>query len=184
MQSIPLAADSTKVRRSKNNDGTVKHEQKRDSGEDNLQTSPKTTESAKLLKSGSNDVNPKHVQPWGPLGHLIITKVFVTSSWIPGHEVLGHPRYLDRLGKNREHHCLSHQKRVCNYIHPKEHGPFPDRLKLPYSDEEELLSGYEEDASYIRGGCTAWVKADFETVFKRHVVDVRKPRAGVPRSIH
>ena len=45
-QSILFAADSARVRRSENNDGTVKHE----------------PESAKLLKSGCNDVNFKHVQ--------------------------------------------------------------------------------------------------------------------------
>ena len=39
---------------------------KRDSGEDNLQTSPSSTESVNLLKSGCIDVNFKHVQPWDP----------------------------------------------------------------------------------------------------------------------
>ena len=40
-QSFPFAADSTRVRRSDNNDSAVKHEQKRDSCKENLQTSPK-----------------------------------------------------------------------------------------------------------------------------------------------
>ena len=62
-------------------------------------------------------------------------------------------------------------QRVCNYVHPKQHGPFPDRLKLPYTDEE-ILSGYEEDVPFIRDGFTAWVKADFETVLERHAVDI------------
>ena len=65
-QTIPCAADSSKLRSTENSDRALKYEQKRDSGEDNLQTSPKTTESAKLLKSGSNGVNFKHEQPWDP----------------------------------------------------------------------------------------------------------------------
>ena len=47
----------------------------------------------------------------------------------------------------------------------KQHSPFPERLKLPYPDEE-ILSGYEEDVSFIRDGFTVWVKADFNTVFE------------------
>ena len=84
-QSNPFAADSTKVRRSENNDGTVKNEQKHDSGEDkdNLPTSPKTTESVKLLKSWSSDVTFKHEQPWDPWD----TSSSPKSSW----EAVGEP---------------------------------------------------------------------------------------------
>ena len=57
-----------------------------------------------------------------------------------------------------------------------QHGPFPERLKLPYPDEE-ILSGYEEDVSFIRDGFTTWVKANFETFLERHVFDVRKSHA-------
>ena len=71
---------------------------------------------------------------------------------------------------------LPPKKRVCNYIHRKQDGPFPDRLKLPYVDEEKI-SGYEEDVSFKRYGFTAWVKANFETILERHVVDVRKSNA-------
>ena len=139
-------ADSTKVRRSENNDGTVKHEQKRDSGECNLQTSQKTTESAKLLRSGDNDVNFKHEQPWDPVN----TEIFVASSWRTRRanlEVLGNSGHIGLLGKSRKHHCLP-KKRVCNKIHPKQHSPFPDPLKLTYC-HEEILSGYEEDVSFF-----------------------------------
>ena len=41
-----------------------------------------------------------------------------------------------------------HQKRVCIFIHPKQHGPFLERLTLPHPDEE-ILSGFEEDVSFI-----------------------------------
>ena len=44
----------------------------------------------------------------------------------------------------------------------KQHSPFPERLKLPYPDEE-ILSGYEEDVFFILDGFTVWVRADFNT---------------------
>ena len=40
-------------------------------------------------------------------------------------------------------------------------GIIPERLSLPYPDEE-ILSGYEEDFSSIRDGFSAWVKTDPE----------------------
>ena len=70
---------------------------------------------------------------------------------------------------------IAPKKRVCNFIHPKPHSPFPERLKLPYPDEE-IFSGCEEDVS-IRDGFTTWVKADFNTILERHAVDVRKALA-------
>ena len=65
------------------------------------------------------------------------------------------------------------QKHVCNFIHPKQLSPFPERLKLPFPDEE-ILSGYEEDVSFFRDRPTTWVKADPDDTFERHKVDVRK----------
>ena len=66
--------------------------------------------------------------------------------------------------------------RRCNFIHPKKLSPFPERLKLPYPDEE-ILSGSEEDVSFIRDGHTTWVKADPNDTLERHMVDVRKALA-------
>ena len=54
--------------------------------------------------------------------------------------------------------------------------PFQKRLELPVPDEE-ILSGYEEDVSFIRDRFTTWVKADPNTTLERHVVDVRKALA-------
>ena len=90
-------------------------------------------------------------------------------------EALGHPGYLGLLGTIGEA-PLPPQKRVCNYVHPKQHSPFPDCLRLPYPDEE-ILSSFEEDVSFIRAGFTSWVKADFETLLERHAVDIRKALA-------
>ena len=69
------------------------------------------------------------------------------------------------------------KKHMCNFIHPEQYGPFPDRLNcLPYPDEE-ILSGYEEDVSSIRDGFTACVKTEFATILERHTVDNRKVHA-------
>ena len=43
---------------------------------------------------------------------------------------------------------LPHPKRVCNFIHPKQLSPFPERLELPFPDEE-ILSGCEEDVFFL-----------------------------------
>ena len=36
--------------------------------------------------------------------------------------------------------------RKCNFIHPRQLSPFPERLELPFSNDE-ILSGYEEIVS-------------------------------------
>ena len=59
-----------------------------------------------------------------------------------------------------------------NFIHPIQFGIFPKRLSLPYPDEE-VLSGYVEDVSSIRFCFSAWVKADPETILKRHLVNAK-----------
>ena len=64
------------------------------------------------------------------------------------------------------------KNRVCNFIHPKQLGPFPKSLISPYP-EEEILSGYEEDVSSIRDGFSAWVTTDPENTLRRHIVDAK-----------
>ena len=54
---------------------------------------------------------------------------------------------------------LPFPQHVCNFIHPKQLSPFPERLEPPFP-EEEVLSGYEEDVSFILDCFTTWVKAD------------------------
>ena len=73
------------------------------------------------------------------------------------------------------HGELSHSQMLALaiFIHPKQFGAFPRSLVLPYS-YEEILSGYEEDVSSIRDGFTAWVKADPETILRRHIVDLTR----------
>ena len=58
------------------------------------------------------------------------------------------------------------------FYSPKAAVPFLN-VKLPCADGE-ILSGYEEDVSFIRDRFSTWVKADPNDTLERHVVDVRK----------
>ena len=94
-QSIPLAADSTKVRRSEDKDGTVKHEQPLDAS-----SAPKSSWQA----VGAPDA------PTWKLSGTQGSSAFWEKPEAP----------------------LPHQNAGCNFIHPKQLSPFPERLKLPY----------------------------------------------------
>ena len=109
------------------------------------------------------------------MGRLISTEIFLASSWA------SRCAYLE-AHRNREYFSflensnapLSHPKRRCKFIHPKQRSPFRERLELPFPDDE-ILSGHEEDVS--RDRFTTWVKADTNTTLERHVVDVRRALA-------
>ena len=64
-------------------------------------------------------------------------------------------------------------KRQCNFIHPKQLSPFPERLELPFPIGE-ILSGYEDVVSSRQDRYTTWVKTDAEVTLERHMVDVQK----------
>ena len=81
-------------------------------------------------------------------------------------------RVLHPSGRKRRHQCLS-QKRRCNFVHPKQLSPFPERLELPYPSGE-ILSGFEDVVSSSQDRYTSWVKADSGVTLARHVVDVQK----------
>ena len=61
----------------------------------------------------------------------------------------------------------------CNFLHPKQLGPFPERLKLPFPIDE-ILSGCEDVVSSGTDQFTTWVKTDPDVTLVRHMVDVRK----------
>ena len=148
--------------------------QKCDPVEDNVRTHSDTTESAKLLKTGVNDVTFKHEQTWNSPSSPKSSCPAVGRPDAPTWKLsgtLGTSPFWETSGAP-----LLLPKRVYNFSHPKQHGLFPDRLKLSYPDEE-ILAGYEEDVSLIRDTFTAWVEADFETVLERHTVDNRKVHA-------
>ena len=76
-----------------------------------------------------------------------------------------------------EEFTVASPKNACaSKIHPQQHSLFPELPRLPYPDED-ILSGYEEDVSFIRDGFTTWVKADFNTILERHAVDTGKALA-------
>ena len=66
----------------------------------------------------------------------------------------------------------SSTSRVRDAIHP---GPslafFPNEFLLPHPDDE-ILSGYEDDVSSMRDGCTAWVKAAPASILESHLVNL------------
>ena len=82
------------------------------------------------------------------------------------------PRVLQPSGEIPRRHCLL-PKRRCSFSHPKQRSPSPERMELPYPNGE-ILSGYEEDVSFIRDRFTTRVKADPNDTLERHTVDFRK----------
>ena len=60
----------------------------------------------------------------------------------------------------------------CNFIHPKQLSPFPERLKLPFSSEE-ILSGFEEIVSSGTDQFTTWVKTDPDATLVQHTIPAK-----------
>ena len=85
------------------------------------------------------------------------------------------PRIRPTFGKELRHHCLLLRPR-CNFIHPRQLSPFPERLELPFSSDE-ILSGYEDIVSSETDQFTAWVKMDPHDTLVHHMVDVQKATA-------
>ena len=77
------------------------------------------------------------------------------------------PRVRHPSGRELRHHCR------CNFIHPEQLSPFPERLKLPFPIDE-ILSGYEDIVSSSTDQFTTWVKTDPDATSVRHMVDVQK----------
>ena len=145
----------------------------RDHGENSTETVPCVSDSWMLWKAENKDGTVKHEQP-------LDTASAPKSSW----QAVGEPdaptgKLSGTLGTSvfweKSEAPLPHPKRSCHFIHPKQLSPFPERLELPFPDEE-ILSGYEEDMSFIRYGFT-WVKACSNTTLEQHVVNVRKALA-------
>ena len=61
----------------------------------------------------------------------------------------------------------------CNFIHPKQLSPFPERLELPFLSDE-ILSGFEDIVSSGTDQFTTWVKTDLDATLVRHKVDAQK----------
>ena len=64
----------------------------------------------------------------------------------------------------------------CDFIHPRQLSPFPERSGLPFSNEV-ILFGYEEldsSGSYL---FTSWVEMSDHEVLVQHMVDIHKATA-------
>ena len=61
----------------------------------------------------------------------------------------------------------------CNFIHPRQLSPFPERLELTCSNDE-ILCGYEDIVSSGTDHITAWVKMSLHEVLVQHMVDIYK----------
>ena len=64
----------------------------------------------------------------------------------------------------------------CNFIHPRQLSPFPERLELQFSDDE-MLCGCEDIVSSGTDHFTAWVKVSPHEVLVQHMVDIQKATA-------
>ena len=64
----------------------------------------------------------------------------------------------------------------CNFSHPRQLSPFPERLELPFSNDE-ILTGYEEIVSSGTDHFTAWVMMSHHDVLVQHMVDIHKATA-------
>ena len=64
----------------------------------------------------------------------------------------------------------------CNFIHPRQLSPFPERLELPLSTDE-ILSGYEDIVFSGTDLFTAWVKMSEHEILVQHLVDTQKATA-------
>ena len=71
----------------------------------------------------------------------------------------------------------------CNFIHPRQLSPFPERLELPFSSDE-ILSGFEDIVSSGTDQFIAWVKMDPHEVLVHHMVDVQKATADKLRTLY
>ena len=56
----------------------------------------------------------------------------------------------------------------CNFTHPRQLSPFPERQELPFSSDE-ILFGYEEIDSSGTDQFTAWIKMSEHEILVQHV---------------
>ena len=64
----------------------------------------------------------------------------------------------------------------CDFIHPRQLSPFPERLVLPFSNEV-ILSGYEELDSSGNDLFTSWANLSDHEILVQHMVDIEKATA-------
>ena len=96
-------------------------------------------------------------------------------------------RYLGRPAKPHDKACfwerieaplpLLRPRPKCDFLHPRQLSPFPERLVLPFSNEV-ILSGYEELDSSGNDLFTSWLKLSDHEILVQHMVDIEKATEG------
>ena len=93
---------------------------------------------------------------------------------------LGHPRGLSVrpiFGSELRHPLPPLWPRpTCNFIHPRQLSPFPERLELPFSNDE-TLSVYDDIVSSGSDHFTSWVNVSPHEVLVQHMVDIQRATA-------
>ena len=81
------------------------------------------------------------------------------------------------FGNELRHHCLHYGHGLnANFIHPRQLSPFPERLELPFSNDE-ILSSYEDIVSSGTDHFTSWVQMSHHEIVVQHMVDIHKAPA-------
>ena len=117
--------------------------------DDSSQALPIAADSPTVRRSDNKDGTFKHEQVWdAPSGPK--------SSW----QAVGEPdaptwKLSGTQGTSpfweKSEAPLPHPKRRCNFIHPKQLSPFPERLKPPYPDEESRKTSPSSKTVSLRG---------------------------------
>ena len=151
-----------------------------DPGEYSVRAVPYVADSMRQRRAENSDCAIKYERP-----------LVVPSASKPSWQVVGQPdaptwklsgtQGTSAFWENSEA-PLPHPMRRCNFIHSKQLSPFPERLELPYPNRE-ILSGCEEDVSFIHDRFSTWVKADPNNTSERHMDDVRKAFADFVRHL-
>ena len=64
----------------------------------------------------------------------------------------------------------------CNFVHPRQLSPIPERLERPYSNDE-ILCGYEDIVSSGTDQLSPWVKVSPHEVLLQDMFDIHKAAA-------
>ena len=146
-------------------------------GEQCIKTIPTVNVPKMVRNSEYKDCTVKHKQPEEAPSAPRPTGQPDAPTW----ELLG-PQGIASFWESTEA-PLPHPKGQCNFIHPKQLSPFPERLELPYPSGE-ILSGYEEVVSFSQDRYTTWVKADPNVTLERQWLTFKRPSQIVVRQLH
>ena len=138
-----------------------------DLGEHSIKATPPVNVSTMVRNSDNKDCTVKHKQLEEAPSAPRPTGQPDAPTW----ELLG-PQGTPSFWERTEA-PLPLPRRRCDFTHPKQLSPFPERLELPFPSGE-ILSGYEDVVSSGQDHYTTWVKMDPDVTEERHMVDVQQ----------